>query len=278
MIRRPPRSTLFPYTTLFRSPVTSKMKLSFVVSITRARNISAIRRASRSEEHTSELQSQSNLVCRLLLFNDTATTEIYTLSLHDALPISRDLENEALVRCVYHASTEYLSDPQSLHPLFAATCHFDKRQFPFDAAFGIGDIDHFRDRHDAQKLRLDLFQDVRRALCDDGDARAVLVRIDFGNRKGINVVAAAREEADNPRQDARLVVDQHSQGAPFGHFVGVRQEIGRLRAVGRNRRIGHEILVALAASRPNLKSGRRVSRRAFSACDFEMASLRLLPD
>src|SRR2546430_1822048 len=57
----------------------------------------------RSEEHTSELQSQSNLVCRLLLekkktailytrsilffFNDTATTEIYPLSLHDALPI-----------------------------------------------------------------------------------------------------------------------------------------------------------------------------------------------
>src|SRR5574340_844016 len=52
--------------------------------------------ASRSEEHTSELQSPKDLVCRLLLekkknffffFNDTATTEIYTLSLHDALPI-----------------------------------------------------------------------------------------------------------------------------------------------------------------------------------------------
>src|SRR3990167_8426537 len=42
----------------------------------------------RSEEHTSELQSQSNLVRRLLFFKDTATTEIYTLSLHDALPIS----------------------------------------------------------------------------------------------------------------------------------------------------------------------------------------------
>ena len=46
----------------------------------------------RSEEHTSELQSHHDLVCRLLLeknffFNDTATTEIYTLSLHDALPI-----------------------------------------------------------------------------------------------------------------------------------------------------------------------------------------------
>src|ERR1039457_6304715 len=138
MIRRPPRSTLFPYTTLFRSstallhphrdpPGTAK----------------TLPRGLRSEEHTSELQSPCNLVCRLLLekkwtkksqhvhqhkapitrhdtrprrtsrcscfvhwssvfhvrhvfrvlfccvffFNDTATTEIYTLSLHDALPI-----------------------------------------------------------------------------------------------------------------------------------------------------------------------------------------------
>ena len=50
-----------------------------------------MRSPSRSEEHTSELQSPMYLVCRLLLeknfFNDTATTEIYTLSLHDALPI-----------------------------------------------------------------------------------------------------------------------------------------------------------------------------------------------
>src|SRR5476649_3014114 len=120
MIRRPPRSTLFPYTTLFRS--------NFGNSI---RRISVNERVDpppllvRSEEHTSELQSHSDLVCRLLLekkkpssgcrpragrhagrnsqsarrrsssswcsalffFNDTATTEIYTLSLHDALPI-----------------------------------------------------------------------------------------------------------------------------------------------------------------------------------------------
>src|SRR3990167_6873952 len=41
----------------------------------------------RSEEHTSELQSQSNLLFPLFFFNDTAPTEIYTLSLHDALPI-----------------------------------------------------------------------------------------------------------------------------------------------------------------------------------------------
>src|SRR5450830_970741 len=129
MIRRPPRSTLFPYTTLFRSG--GQRTVAFDQSVQRV----AVQRElliSRSEEHTSELQSRFDLVCRLLLekkklhagervhriraaaddraatphacrafgagrklrrryrvffFNDTATTEIYTLSLHDALPI-----------------------------------------------------------------------------------------------------------------------------------------------------------------------------------------------
>src|SRR4029434_3219291 len=138
MIRRQPRSTLFPYTTLFRS-LHWTLPLHWIF---RANSI-ALRDVARSEEHTSELQSHLNLVCRLLLekqtntpthtdshtptaynthmraattrvaqtthvlhtprqpsnhprshvfsvsffFNDTATTEIYTLSLHDALPI-----------------------------------------------------------------------------------------------------------------------------------------------------------------------------------------------
>src|SRR6202171_6670723 len=61
MIRRPPRSTLFPYTTLFRSPTTPP-------SPTGSPRSSPIRRRRiRSEEHTSELQSPSYLVCRLLL-------------------------------------------------------------------------------------------------------------------------------------------------------------------------------------------------------------------
>src|SRR6266496_4443134 len=129
MIRPPPRSTLFPYTTLFRSAAHRRDPRGG-----RPRQHGACRR---SEEHTSELQSRRDLVCRLLLekkkngsvrrahttgrallavrhtlsvqlidlcnvmprtvhhllqsffffFNDTATTEIYTLSLHDALPI-----------------------------------------------------------------------------------------------------------------------------------------------------------------------------------------------
>src|SRR5215475_13790089 len=118
MIRRPPRSTLFPYTTLFRSLRASLRECG------PGRAHARLGGDRRSEEHTSELQSRENLVCRLLLekkknlqrgrverdrlavlgggqeeevsggrgaplffFNDTATTEIYTLSLHDALPI-----------------------------------------------------------------------------------------------------------------------------------------------------------------------------------------------
>src|SRR6266571_3312234 len=142
MIRRPPRSTLFPYTTLFRSRAGQRQGPGAGDDWP----VGSSRRAgrARSEEHTSELQSHVNLVCRLLLetknqfwrmlrrvliklltcgftkhslfptdlrgpalytsfvmhrrasiipylfffFNDTATTEIYTLSLHDALPIS----------------------------------------------------------------------------------------------------------------------------------------------------------------------------------------------
>src|SRR3974377_2555419 len=61
MIRRPPRSTLFPYTTLFRSAGVRSGDLTFCTS--RA----AVTPDIRSEEHTSELQSQFHLVCRLLL-------------------------------------------------------------------------------------------------------------------------------------------------------------------------------------------------------------------
>src|SRR2546428_9506718 len=79
MIRRPPRSTLFPYTTLFRSrlwkrpPCPDRMTLCpFRLSGSRSVDLPpsfrrAARRRQRSEEHTSELQSRSDLVCRLLL-------------------------------------------------------------------------------------------------------------------------------------------------------------------------------------------------------------------
>src|SRR2546427_7890911 len=74
MIRRPPRSTLFPYTTLFRSEMQTTMPRDLI----NAKPVTAAVREffgssqlsqfmDRSEEHTSELQSQSNLVCRLLL-------------------------------------------------------------------------------------------------------------------------------------------------------------------------------------------------------------------
>src|SRR3712207_8693932 len=82
MIRRPPRSTLFPYTTLFRSLDSSRARhtaRSFStesfppgrtanrIEAERSRTSQAVRSRSRSEEHTSELQSRQYLVCRLLL-------------------------------------------------------------------------------------------------------------------------------------------------------------------------------------------------------------------
>src|SRR5256886_13578555 len=101
MIRRPPRSTLFPYTTLFRSyradertaRKSERTESSFLDAIVGRRgslrsilsqveavagtNTTVLITGERSEEHTSELQSQSNLVCRLLLEKKKQDTMIY---------------------------------------------------------------------------------------------------------------------------------------------------------------------------------------------------------
>src|SRR5688572_32660746 len=79
MIRRPPRSTLFPYTTLFRSSGTGPE----ADSIGRCQNGDGGARNTRSEEHTSELQSQSNLVCRLLLEKKKKKTKHISKSNHN---------------------------------------------------------------------------------------------------------------------------------------------------------------------------------------------------
>src|SRR3712207_7548338 len=71
MIRRPPRSTLFPYTTLFRSPtivgIAKKNENSAAATVVTPISHAPIIVEARSEEHTSELQSRQYLVCRLLL-------------------------------------------------------------------------------------------------------------------------------------------------------------------------------------------------------------------
>src|SRR6202158_6511066 len=79
MIRRPPRSTLFPYTTLFRSPRPINPS-RFASTLAKPR-----RKSGRSEEHTSELQSPPDLVCRLLLekkkYNHTKSFAVYLLTI-----------------------------------------------------------------------------------------------------------------------------------------------------------------------------------------------------
>src|SRR2546430_9442679 len=93
MIRRPPRSTLFPYTTLFRSHArcsrtggSPTCRVTLWGATTTRPCAARSPRSPRSEEHTSELQSQSNLVCRLLLEkknkNKTTAYEAIVVLLH----------------------------------------------------------------------------------------------------------------------------------------------------------------------------------------------------
>src|SRR2546425_9320130 len=97
MIRRPPRSTLFPYTTLFRSIANLVL---FLVAHACQRQRNAFRfalgvrhKVERSEEHTSELQSLAYLVCRLLL-EKKKTHRHAALILHSLKPQSRQRDNE----------------------------------------------------------------------------------------------------------------------------------------------------------------------------------------
>src|SRR3712207_7007058 len=93
MIRRPPRSTLFPYTTLFRS---ASWVPTFLDGVRRAGLLTragadaadTIAHATRSEEHTSELQSRQYLVCRLLLEKKNHYTDHCTNTSSAATPIS----------------------------------------------------------------------------------------------------------------------------------------------------------------------------------------------
>src|SRR2546430_12130991 len=96
MIRRPPRSTLFPYTTLFRSlPAgadaagSGRADVQTIGLYQDADHACCGVAGDRSEEHTSELQSQSNLVCRLLLEKKKKKSETYSISQNRASLASR---------------------------------------------------------------------------------------------------------------------------------------------------------------------------------------------
>src|SRR5260370_20864418 len=95
MIRRPPRSTLFPYTTLFRSrpahksrwPTESAREWQSCPALSRKTGRRPFDARSRSEEHTSELQSHLNLVCRLLLEKKKKSTIVHDTN-HIAITVS----------------------------------------------------------------------------------------------------------------------------------------------------------------------------------------------
>src|SRR2546425_2283996 len=101
MIRRPPRSTLFPYTTLFRSLQPNIARL-FHLPVSQGVLVASVRShtgaAARSEEHTSELQSLAYLVCRLLLEKKKHDLYRYRLWLKQMSPLA-----QTVVTCCVHA-------------------------------------------------------------------------------------------------------------------------------------------------------------------------------
>src|SRR5256885_4952208 len=88
MIRRPPRSTLFPYTTLFRSHAAQPLAALPDARLSRLGAVGVL--SGRSEEHTSELQSPCNLVCRLLLEKKKKKLTIPDRVTHDASAMDYD--------------------------------------------------------------------------------------------------------------------------------------------------------------------------------------------
>src|SRR3989338_5369044 len=87
MIRRPPRSTLFPYTTLFRSAQILHAIVLLVISLHNGRTLADLAGNLGDRKSTRLNSSHSSISYAVFFFNDTAPTEIYSLSLHDALPI-----------------------------------------------------------------------------------------------------------------------------------------------------------------------------------------------
>src|SRR3990172_5566334 len=87
MIRRPPRSTLFPYTTLFRSTCSTGYSITGRCRLLASPCCVWARSWQRDRKSTRLNSSHGYISYAVFFFNDTATTEIYTLPLHDALPI-----------------------------------------------------------------------------------------------------------------------------------------------------------------------------------------------
>src|SRR2546425_5413998 len=99
MIRRPPRSTLFPYTTLFRSLAVSRVRVTTGIAAVAASASRSSSPSSRSEEHTSELQSLAYLVCRLLLEKKKVVGERLD---HEPVPPGLELGADACGRFSEH--------------------------------------------------------------------------------------------------------------------------------------------------------------------------------
>ena len=145
-----------------------------------------------------------------------------------------------------------IGDPERLHPLLAVAGDLDQRELALDMRPLDGQIGDLVDRHELVEQRLDLLDHLRGAGGHDVDPRAAARAVDLRYGQAVDVVAAAREQADHPGQHARLVVDQD------GDRVA-------LLLLGRHRVSSVSSKRPSAAAGARLRPGVRAQRRASGA-------------
>ena len=136
---------------------------------------------------------------------------------------ARQLEHEALGRGVDHPCPEGVAEPQRLGPVLAAAPHLDHGELALDERLLDRQVVDLVHGNEPLELVADLLDGLARARGHDGNAGQVLGMRHFGNRETLDIVAAAREQADHAGQDAGLVVDQHRERVG----LGVRGDGGR---------------------------------------------------
>src|SRR3954471_2461608 len=144
----------------------------------------------------------------------------------DLVGVACDLEHKALGGGVDHAGAKRVRQPQRLDAMLALSANLDHCKLALDRAFRQRHVDDAIHRDHAVELMLDLLDHHRRARRDDGDAREMLLALGLRDREALDVVAAPREQADDAREHAGLVLHEHRKRVRLVRVVAFLDEIG----------------------------------------------------
>ena len=131
--------------------------------------------------------------------------------LFDLVAFSGDLENEAGGAGINDAGAEGIGEAERFDTPFTGACDFHHGEFAGQRITLCGQVGDRMHRHHALKLMFDLGDDGGRAAGDNGDARDVLLVLRFRHGKRVDIIAAARKQADDTGQYAGLVIDDDGE-------------------------------------------------------------------